>query len=493
MLSKTRIVSAVVLAVAFALVASTSSLAQSTTKQLSTNFTLVNFGSEPATGTISYIRQDGTPWGSENFSIPGNGGQGIFRQYFPPGSPGNPNLSSGAGSVMVTSNQPLGAVVQIQARGQNPTSNGAYAGFSAGAPAFYVPFVAKNLTTASGLGNSQIVVQNTGSSPTTVRFEFIRGGSTYIYTSPSIAPNASFTCDLTTTCGTSAGVPNSWFGSAVVSATASSGTIAVISNLFTGDALQTFNAFSSTSSRTKWFVPLFASRLPNTLSTSISIQNLSGSPIPANNIQFTCIPDVSAVDFSSFTMSNSSPIANNESFIINPVVDMSIPTGFVGSCVITATANVVAFIQLRLIAAGEAAAHEAIPDGGTDKKVIVPLVAKRLANGLATAVTIQNLSDSNASVTLTYTPSPEYIAGGGSAAPVTLNATIPPNASLIQNHRLTSGVNSVPALPDGWYGTLIASSNTPINAFVQLTFLRSINPNLPSGDSFMAHNAFTQP
>lgn len=44
MRSKTRIVSAIVLAVALALVASASSLAQSTTKQLSTNFTLVNLG-----------------------------------------------------------------------------------------------------------------------------------------------------------------------------------------------------------------------------------------------------------------------------------------------------------------------------------------------------------------------------------------------------------------------------------------------------------------
>jgi len=494
MRSKVRIVLAVALAVVLALVVSASSLAQSTTKQLSTNFTLVNFGSGTATGTISYIKQDGTPWGSESFSIPGNGGQGIFRQYFPPGSAGNPNLSSGAGSVMVMSDQPLGAVVQIQARNQNPTSNGAYSGFSAGAPSFYVPLVAKNLGTASGTGNSQIVVQNTGGSPTTVQFQFIGGGSTYTYTSPNIAPNASFTCDLTTTCGTSAGVPNNWVGSAVVSATASGGTIAVVSNFFTGNALQTFNAFSVTSPKTKWFVPLFTSRLPNSLSTPITVQNLSGSTIAANGIQVACTPDASATGFAPFTKTNSAPVNNNESFFLNPVTDTSIPTGFAGSCVITASANVVAFVQMRFVATGEAAAYEAIPDGGTDTKVIVPLVAKRLSNGFSSVVTIQNLSNSTtANVTLTYTPSPEYIAGGGSAVPVTVNVNIPANASVIQNHRLQSGVNAVTALPDGWVGTLTASSNTPINAFVQLTFLKSINPGLPGGDNFMAHNAFTQP
>ncbi len=485
MRSKTRIVSAIVLALALALIASASSLAQSTTKQLSTNFTLVNLGSGTATGTISYIKQDGTPWGSETLNIPGNGGQAIFRQYDPSGSPGNPGLTSGAGSVMVMADQPLGAVVQILARNQNPTSSGAYAGLSTGAPSFYVPLVAKNLSTASGTGNSQIVVQNTGGSPTTVQFQFIGGGSTYTYTSPSIANGASFTCDLTTTCGTSAGVPNGWSGSAVVSA-APGGTIAVVSNFFTGDALQTFNAFSSTSPKTKWFVPLFTSKLPNSLSTPIAIQNLSGSTIPANGIQVVCTPDAGATGFSPITKTNSAPVNNNESFFVNPVTDGSIPAGFFGSCVITASANVVAFVQMRFINTGEAAAYEAIPDGGTDQKVIIPLVAKRLPNGFSTAVTIQNLSSSAATVTLTYTPS--------SGSPITISGvTIPANGSLIQNHRIQSGTGAVTQLPDGWTGTLTVSSNTPVNAFVQLTFQKSINPNLANGDLFMAHNAFTQP
>jgi len=485
MRSKTRIVSAIVLALALALIASASSLAQSTTKQFSTNFTLVNLGSGTATGTISYIKQDGTPWGSETLNIPGNGGQAIFRQYDPPGSSGNPNLTSGSGSVMVTADQPLGAVVQILARNQNPTSSGAYAGLSTGAPSFYVPLVAKNISTASGTGNSQIVVQNTGGSPTTVQFQFIGGGNTYTYTSPSIANGASFTCDLTTTCGTSAGVPNGWSGSAVVSA-APGGTIAVVSNFFTGDALQTFNAFSVTSPKTKWFVPLFTSRLPNSLSTPITVQNLSGNTIAVGGIQVVCTPDAGATGFSPITKTNPAPVNNNESFFLNPVIDKSIPEGFAGSCVITASANVVAFVQMRFVATGEAAAYEAIPDGGTDTKVIVPLVAKRLPNGFSTAVTIQNLSSSAATVTLTYTPS--------SGSPITISGvTIPGNASLIQNHRIQSGPGAVPQLPDGWVGTLTVSSNTPINAFVQLTFQKSINPNLANGDLFMAHNAFTQP
>ena len=486
MRSKTRIVSAIVLAVALALVASASSLAQSTTKQLSTNFTLVNLGSAAANGTITYYQPNGTVWGSENFTIPGNGGQAIFRQYDPPGSPGNPGLTNGSGSVMVTADQPLGAVVQILARGQNPTSSGAYAGLSAGDSSFFVPLVAKQLTTATGIGNSQIIVQNTGSAAVTANFTLNGAGGPYTFSSPSIEPGASYTCDLAPgsnpPCG--AAVPNNWFGSAVVTST---GTIAVVSNFFTGDALQTFNAFSSTAPKTKWFVPLFTSRLPNSLSSPITVQNVSGSTIPANGIQVACTPDAGATGFTPFTKSNDNPVPNNESFIVNPVTDTSISEGFFGSCVITASANVVAFVQMRFIDTGEAAAYEAIPDGGTDKKVIIPLVAKRLPNGFSTAVTIQNLSSSPANVTLRYTPS------SGSASVPTINTTIPANGSLIQNHRIEAGPGAVPQLPNGWVGTLTVESNTPVNAFVQLTFQRSINPNLPRGDNFMAHNAFTQP
>lgn len=114
---------------------------------------------------------------------------------------------------------------------------------------------------------------------------------------------------------------------------------------------------------------------------------------------------------------------------------------------------------------------------------MVPLVAKRLANGFATAVTIQNSAQVAATATLTYTS-----ASDGSVL-VFAGQVIGPRGSLIENHRL-SGTRG---LPDGWYGTLTVTSDQPINAFVQLTRMSSIDPTTPDGDNFMAHNAFTQP
>jgi len=150
---KVRILAGVMLAVALAIATIAPGLAQSTTKSLSTNFTVVNLGSGPAQGIVQYIKTDGTQWGSgsESFTIANPGGQAIFRQYNPAGQPGNPNLTDGAGSVIISADQPLGAVVQILARGQNPTSSGAYSGFTAGDSSLYVPLVARKLSTASGL------------------------------------------------------------------------------------------------------------------------------------------------------------------------------------------------------------------------------------------------------------------------------------------------------------------------------------------------------
>ncbi|MGD8997918.1 MAG: hypothetical protein PVH80_07400 [Anaerolineae bacterium] len=461
-------------------------LAQATDKTFWTNFTLVNLGDGPAAGEVEYVTTAGGDWGSESFTIPEAGGQAIFRQYATAGDPGNPNLTEGNGSVVVSADQPLGAVVQILARGQDPTSSGAYSGFEAGDTSFYVPLAAKELATASGLANSQIVVQNTGGAAADVEIELIasNGATTYIADGGSLAAGASWYYDLAEE--SDSNVPDSWYGSAVASTDTAGASIVVVSNFFTGDAMQTFNAFGAAAPGTFWAVPLFTSRLGNSLSTPIAVQNLSGSSIPVGGVDVECQPDPS-VGGSPISMSNTAAIGNSASYFFNPVTDMSIPTGFYGACTIESTANVVAFVQMRFVDTGEAASYEAMKAGGT--KASIPLVAKRLGNGFATAATIQNLSTTSAAtVDITYIPSPDYT---GSSTPLQFNdVSIPAGGSLIHNHRVTTG--AVASMPVGWFGTMVVESEGPdINAFVQLTFMPSINPGLPGGDNFMAHNAFT--
>ena len=252
-------------------------MAASTTKSLSTNFTVVNLGGGVANGVVSYVKSDGTPWKADDtFTIDNPGGQAAFKQYF------DNNLSAGQGSGVVSSDQPLGAVVQIQARPPQVPSMGAYIGMSAGAASEYVPLVLRRLVGASGVGNSQIIVQNAGSSATGVTIRIVKPDGTTQYDKPvaSLAAGASYVYDLDDEAD--ANIPAGFVGSAVVSA-AAGGQVAVVSNLFTGaNGLMTFNAFSSPGQ--SWLVPQFSSRLDNNLSTPVAIQNLSGGPLAAGAI-----------------------------------------------------------------------------------------------------------------------------------------------------------------------------------------------------------------
>jgi hypothetical protein len=372
---------------------------------------------------------------------------------------------------------------------------------------FYIPLAARRQNTASGLANSQIVIQNADSTTLNVTVDLVQGASvTYSKLITGLAPGVSYYYDL----DEESNLPVPWIGSAVVTASGS-GEIAVVSNFFTGpDAMQTFNAFPAESLGTEWVAPLFFSRLNNGLSTVITVQNLSGGDIAAGGVTVECTKD--AVTFpsgpSTISVSNPATISNNASYSFNPVVDTTMfpdsPWG--GSCRLdSGSANTVVFVQMRYVggAFSGAAAYEAIREGGTDRVMVVPLVAKRLPNGFASVVTIQNMSFTNiATVNLRYMPSFNGAECPTSVCDVTgdgvVNAsdaidvgplTIPIGGSIQRNHRISSGAGAETALPDSWQGSLVVTSpDSPINGFIQLT--NYINT---AGDTFMAHDAFTRP
>jgi hypothetical protein len=443
-----------VLALVALLAASLVATGASTAKSLSTNFTLVNLNNGANTVSINYYKPDGSQWRpSESTTLATQGAQVIRRQYE------DAALSAGSGSVVVGGSGPMGAVVQILARGQVPTS-GAYSGATSGAASFNVPLVARNSTGASGTVNSQIIVQNTGGAATSFTISLIDGNGTTVRTTPAVNlnPGASSTYDLADDGALPAG-----FYSAVVNA-AAGGQVAVVSNLFTGnDAMQTFSGFATGAQ--KWLAPLFTSRLLNGLSTPVSVQNLSGGAIPAGGIKLNCIADPSSGK-ANFNLQNDVPVGNTASFFFNPVTNNNIPSEWFGACTVDTTGfNTVAFVQMRTVGTQNAAAYEAISAAGTKTKVIVPLYMKRLANGFATAVTIQNLGAQAATVNISYKQ--------GDGAPANCNVdvnglNIPVGGSLIQYHRLANGPNSVPSLPEICFGSMIVKSTNgqPIEAKV---------------------------
>jgi len=465
------------------------SSAAATSKALSTNFTMVNLGTVQATVSLEYRKNTGALWPvgaayQGPFTLAANGGSKQLRQYF------DTDMSSGKGSVVLSSDQPLGAISQILARNQVPSS-GAYSGASTGSSQVYAPLVAKQGGSASGTVNAEIVIQNTGTSNVNVAVDFYNnsnGALAFTKTGISIPGNTSYYYDLST----EAGLPNNWFGSAVVRATSAGGAVAVVTNLFMGaDLLQTYNGFAASQAATKWMNPSFFSRLTNGLSTVMTVQNLSASDWSVNSVVASCVRTQGSGP-ANFTLRNTTIVKRNAPYNFNPVTDMTIPGNWVGACTVTTPGAAVMIVQMRYVGAPypEGAAFNALDANGTAKKCSVPLIAKRLSNGFATVFTVQNLSTTSAAhVTFQYKVNTAESAPG--TTDVTVGPyTIPAGASLQHNHRLPGNGGSgslVHNLPDGWVGSVVVtSSDQPIDCYAQLTYYTN-----KSGDTFMAHNGFT--
>lgn len=364
-----------------------------------------------------------------------------------------------------------------------------------------MPLVMRRRGTASGEANSQLIIQNASSSTINVQvtfFDGVTGNAIPAATKsiPNLAPNAAFEYDLET----ETNLPEGWYGSAVISSQTAGGEVAVVSNLFNGEhTVQTFNAF--TAFQTTWGVPLLTSRLANGASSPLVIQNRSGSTIPVDAIVLSCVQGNGSPAPATFELRNKTAIPDGAAFFdFNPVTNTDFPEAWFGSCTVsTGTFNTALFIQMRVVgkeADGNfrAGAFEGIPLSGSDTRVVIPLYARRLANGFASNATIQNLSTSQeAQVTLVY----KGADGLPAACSTNFNRSIPAGGSLLQNHRIPNGVdNAVPEVAENCYGTLTVTSNNsvPIDGFVQLDQLDDISPptdGQPSGDRFMAHNVFT--
>ena len=174
-------------------------LAGSTTKTLSTNYVVVNLSKTvDASVTALYYKDDGSTWAADadktNFSVPMNYGQTQVRQYF------DATMTSGKGSAVLSSTEPLAAVVQIWARAPQVPTAGSYLGYNSGANVFYVPLAFRQRSTASGLTNTQIMIQNIMNETISAQVRFIplpgSGFSEYTKPIPTIAKYSTYYYDV---------------------------------------------------------------------------------------------------------------------------------------------------------------------------------------------------------------------------------------------------------------------------------------------------------
>ncbi len=405
------------------------------------------------------------------------------------------NFSGGSGSAsaIVDANQDVSVVVANQ-RSPGPYTYGAYTGISADqtSNSFYVPMLLHQVATASGTADSRVAVQKTGPSSTTVTMRFYNS-----------AGNLSYTRTLTLDAGASdhyglSDLPTGWYGSATVSASGD-GAIGVDfdATFWSGVTLQNFNAFPAPSPTTLWFIPQFLSRrstMTGNVSTPINVQNVSGETIPAGGVFLYCLaaPDSG---FNDLTVINPQPLSNNTSYSFNPVVDtVNFPSEWYGSCQLGTIRNVVVLAQIRYPGSLNpptyyylASGYDAIQAWGNNRQVFFPVVQKRLADGSATSIIVQNLSTTSTAWVTFY-----YKAECIGFSDVTVGPyPIPAGSSINHNHRMPgSGSGSGQHnLPDRWCGSLqVISSDQPIEGFGQLTNINNTN-----GDTIMAHDAIARP
>lgn len=472
-LSVVLIISMMVISTAFA---------GSATKTLSTNFTLVNIGTSAAEVTIDYFQPDGSPWTGSiytYFQIPADGGQQIVRQY-------DDQLTAGQGSVVISSSEELGSVVQqLNRSGIGLPTSGAYKGFKEGSNQVVVPQLARKAVTAAGTSNSMLIIQNTGAA-TSFTISFYTLGDTtgtpkYVTPSIPLPLNGSSTYDLYDVSSTL--IPDNWWGSAVIKA-ATGGTVAVVVNWFSGpDGLNVYEGVPTGSTISKWFIPLLYVRLTNTLTTSVSIQNLSGVEIPVDDITLKCKKDATSTGSDTITLKNATAFPDKSLYAFNTLNTTLFPeANWYGGCVVSSATgkNIVALVIHRYSFGGDSGAHIAIPGTSTDKTVYVPLIAKRLSNGFSTGVTIQNLSETlDAHVTLIYTQSTGTVT-------TRTGVIIPAGGSIIRNFRMST--TELPEITDGWVGTLkVVSSDQPVQAYI-------VNSSLfAGGDQFYIYTGITKP
>ena len=424
--------------------------------------------------TIDYYRPDGGAWApSETTTLSGYGD--VVAQWQYPG-----RGLTGEGSIVAAGQAALAADVRIRAYGA-ALGRSAYSAVMEGAARVLVPAVFKRselsfaataaapprpaamislylpllygrLVPALELANSQLVVQNTGATTTTVTISLYGSQGVRVYAAAPriLPPNAAFRYDLLA----DGSAPEGAF-SAIVEAPG--GQAAVLAMIRLGSAI--LMSYTGTGhAQPLWYLPMFAARLDDGSSAEIIVQNAGPEPLAPGALTIDCRPDPAGRVVEGFVWTNAQPIPSLAAVALDGAAALEIPAGFWGHCRVAGRTPVYPVLLLRSVAGSEGGAYEGLAGDGQDTRLVMPIYAKRLCCGSSTAAAIQNLGAAPASVTL------RYIGDEGSlnACSATLERTLPAGSALVQDHRVTSGPDAVPELADQCFGKLFVTADQPI-------------------------------
>jgi hypothetical protein len=389
----------------------------------STNVHVQNLSTaDDASCVLEYVNQDGTVQHSDPVSIPASGS--IRRDTRTDYAEGE--IPTGwRGSLVIYCDQPV-AAVSDQYRGTGSLPVGSSVGYSAGALQVDLPVIMCNWYG----WDTNLHVQNAGSESTTVSVDYVPslGGVSHTSSIPGLQPGASQSEDQSTMCDVlgSEVDPGELRFMGSVTLTADQPIVAVVNQENAAGVMKyTYDGFVGGSTETA--APLIMARHAS-YATGTSIQNRHA--VDDAEVQITYYADTEytmppglkgSTKVVNYTVGPGATLVRYEKYGgtwcedgpgggAPPYGDLCEYNVFVGSATIESTNGkpvVVIVNQESDVPGNRAMSYGGIGHDVAGTDVALPLVMYEYS-GWLTGMSIQNLGDTQTTVTITYTPDPAH-------------------------------------------------------------------------------------
>lgn len=419
-----------------------------------------NLSETDAANVTLYFYQEGSSSPALTYQDPNPIPKNGSRNYYTPSSP--PGVPEGfLGSVVVASNQPLACNVNTQTTGAGTSSDPYRIGTSAGfadtqtAPNMYAPQVMKNF---GGTWSSYIAVQNTTTSQITVEVSYkdrlgnAIPAATETSTIAAQSNKVFYQTDNT-------GLPNGFFGAALVKANDGTSGLAVTVNFYNSGTsastaqLHSYNGFSGGSD--KLYVPRIVRNYYG-YNGGLSIQNVGTSSTKVQ-INFNFAGNTYTYNSPSIPAQSALALYAPDIAALGPVDSLSEPFRF-GSAVITTDSTsdrIVAIVNednrggsgIPVERAGQGSTYNAIPDGEQTTQVFFAQITRKASGVFSGGFQVANTTGSAGTCNIKYT--------GASAADEN-NVNLPANGAIRRYAPNVSG------LPDGFNASVSLNCSQPV-------------------------------
>jgi len=432
---------------------------------------------EPANITVTFYWAEGQVKSGVAHIFTDTIPAGKTVSYYIPTHPKTATLPSNfIGSVVISSDQPVAANVNTQvptgsgATPSNPNRVGTSLGVLEGSTKLYFPQAVKALAG----WNSYLAVQNTSGTSTmaTIRYYNASDGAEVTAAAQTLSISAYSSRVFNQL--SNPNLPDSWIGSAVVTADQPLAGVGNFYNAGTSvatSAFQSYNAFGAGS--TKLYVPRIVRHFYG-YEGGLTIQNI-GTANTDVTVNF-----LFAGKTYTHTVTALKPNASKVLYMGNPLTSLGTANG-TGSAVVTSSGQpIVAIINEDNRTIGQGSTYNAVVDGEQTNFIVFSQVASRFY-GYSGGVQVQNLGVASANLTITFSMP------GKTDIVITRVVPAMQSISLFAPNLVTYA---------GFNGSVTVSADQPIAGIANSSYRKDVDPAdgwlANYGDSLLTYNGINK-